>query len=192
MRRLIASKGDPRQVRSVASVFVSRIDTAVDALLEALVARETDAGRKELAGSLKGRVAVANSHLCYADFRRIFAAEEFRGLGAKGANVQRPLWGSTSAKNPAYSDIKYVEELIARDTVNTMPETTFSAFLDHGRVAEALTPDASKSEAILAELGTLGISIDDVCDRLLEDGVRAFDRSLDDLLQTIEKKAGGL
>jgi len=192
VKRLADRHDDVARIRSVASVFVSRIDTAVDALLEALAARESDAGRKDRAGSLKGRVAVANSHLCYADFRRIFAAEEFRGLGAKGANVQRPLWGSTSAKNPAYSDIKYVEELIARDTVNTMPETTFSAFLDHGRVAEALTPDASKSEAILAELGTLGISIDDVCDRLLEDGVRAFDRSLDDLLQTIEKKAGGL
>ena len=118
--------------------------------------------------------------------------EHLRGRGLPGARrerreYQRPLWGSTSAKNPAYSDVKYVEELIARDTVNTMPEKTFSAFLDHGRVAEALTPDASKSEAILAELGTLGISIDNVCDRLLEDGVRAFDRSLDDLLQTIEK-----
>jgi len=192
IKRLAGRHDDVARIRSVASVFVSRIDTAVDALLEALIARESDARRKELAGSLKGRVAVANSHLCYADFRSIFAAGDFRGLGAKGANIQRPLWGSTSAKNPAYSDVKYVEELIARDTVNTMPEKTFSAFLDHGRVAEALTPDASKSEAILAELGTLGISIDDVCDRLLEDGVRAFDRSLDDLLQTIEKKAASL
>ena len=186
-KRLAGRREDLKRVRSVASVFVSRIDTAVDAILDALAAGGSAAGGKDRAGALKGRVAVANSHLCYADFRRIFAAEEFRGLGA---NVQRPLWGSTSTKNPAYSDIKYVEELIARDTVNTMPETTFSAFLDHGRVAEALTPDASKSEAILAELATLGISIDDVCDRLLEDGVRAFDRSLDDLLQTIEKKAG--
>ncbi len=192
VKRLADRHTDVEKIRSVASVFVSRIDTAVDALLEAFAAREPDARRRELAGSLKGRVAVANSHLCYADFRSIFAAEDFRRLGAKGANIQRPLWGSTSAKNPAYSDVKYVEELIARDTVNTMPEKTFAAFLDHGRVAEALTPDASKSEAILAELATLGISIDDVCDRLLEDGVRAFDRSLDDLLQSIEKKAASL
>ena len=192
VERLAGPHEDMDRVRSVASVFVSRIDTAVDARLDALIGPGSDAGRKDLAGSLKGRVAVANSHLCYADFRRIFAAEGFRALGAKGANIQRPLWGSTSTKNPAYSDIKYVEELIAKDTVNTMPEKTFAAFLDHGRVAEALTPDAAGSEKILADLGSLGISIDDVCDRLLEDGVRAFDGSLDDLLQTIEKKAGRL
>lgn len=192
VKRLVDRHADVGGIRSVASVFVSRIDTAVDKLLDALVARESDPERKALAGSLKGRVAIANSHLCYADFLKNFAADESRGLATRGANLQRPLWGSTSTKNPAYSDIKYVEELIAPDTVNTMPELTFFAFMDHGRVAEALTPDMAMSRKILADLATLGISIDEVCDGLLEDGVQAFDRSLDDLLQTIEKKAGTL
>jgi transaldolase len=192
IRRLIEAKGDPSRVRSVASVFVSRIDTAVDQALDALMARETDPLRRGLAGSLKGRVAVANTHLCYADFRRIFSGDEFRGLAVRGSAPQRPLWGSTSTKNPDYSDIKYVEELIAKDTVNTMPEKTFFAFLDHGRVLEALTADTSKSGEVLSNLAALGISIDAVCARLLEDGVRTFDKSLDDLLQTITRKAGAL
>lgn len=190
--RLIAAGGDPAKVRSVASVFVSRIDTAVDPELEALAGRETDPRRRELAAGLKGRVAVANTALCYADFRRIFDGPEFRALRAKGATPQRPLWGSTSTKNPAYSDIKYIEELIAKDTVNTTPEKTFFAFLDHGRVAEALTADTSAAGEVLARFGSLGLSIEGVCRRLLEDGVRAFDRSLDDLLRTIETKAGSL
>ena len=192
LERLVEANGDPKTVRSVASVFVSRIDTAVDAALDALVARESDPGLRRLAGSIKGRAAVANAHLCYAIFRKTFAANEFLDLREKGASVQRPLWGSTSTKNPAYSDIKYVEELIAPDTVNTMPEKTFFAFLDHGRVAKALTPDTSRSEEALANVEKLGLSIDGVCAALLEDGVRAFGRSLDDLLRTIEKKAGGL
>jgi transaldolase len=189
IRRLLEGNGDPKRIRSVASVFVSRIDTAVDGLLDVLIARETDAERKKGAAAFKGRAAVANAHLCYADYRETFASEGFRELLARGANVQRLLWGSTSTKNPAYSDVKYVEELIGRGTVNTMPETTLSAFLDHGRVEEALGPDTSPSEAALAELGTLGVSIDEVCARLLDDGVRIFDKSFDDLLATIEKKA---
>ncbi len=192
IRRLIRGNGDPRKVRSVASVFVSRIDTAVDPELEALAARETDPLKKELAASLRGRIAVANAHLCYAEFLRTFETDEFRALDEQGAAIQRPLWGSTSTKNPAYSDIKYVEELIARDTVNTTPEKTFFAFLDHGRVIEALTADTARSREALAGLASLGLSIDAVCDKLLEDGVRAFDRSLDDLLATIDKKAGRL
>jgi transaldolase len=192
LRRLLAANGDARRVRSVASVFVSRIDTAVDKELDARAARETDPARRKMAGTLKGRIAVANTHLCYADFRRTFDAEEFQGLAARGAAPQRPLWGSTSTKNPAYSDIKYVEELIAKDTVNTMPEKTFLAFLDHGRVAEALTADTAKSQRALDDLAALGLSIEDVCARLLEEGVRAFDRSFDDLLRTIDRKAGTL
>lgn len=109
-----------------------------------------------------------------------------------GANVQRLLWGSTSTKNPAYSDIKYVAELVGRDTTNTMPEATFFAFLDHGVVAEALTADTADADEVLAGPRTLGISIDEVCAGLLDKGVRAFDKSLDDLLGTIDKKAGTL
>jgi transaldolase len=192
IKRLIAGDGDPRRVRSVASVFVSRIDTAVDKELEALASRETDLARRALADGLKGRIAVANTHLCYAEFRRIFATEEFRGQAARGAALQRPLWGSTSTKNPYYSDVKYVAELIAKDTVNTMPEKTFFAFLDHGRVIEAVTAEASGAQKSLDVLAALGISIEDVCANLLEEGVKAFDRSFDDLLRTIERKAGTL
>jgi transaldolase len=192
IKRLIAGDGDPRQVRSVASVFVSRIDTAVDKELEALASRETDLARRALADGLKGRIAVANTHLCYAEFRRIFATEEFRGQAARGAALQRPLWGSTSTKNPYYSDVKYVAELIAKDTVNTMPEKTFFAFLDHGRVIEAVTAEASGAQKSLDVLAALGISIEDVCANLLEEGVKTFDRSFDDLLRTIERKAGTL
>jgi transaldolase len=192
LKRLIAAKGDPRRVRSVASVFVSRIDTAVDRELDALIAKESDPRRREFARAVKGRVAVANTHLCYAIFRRIFGGDEFRDLAARGAAPQRPLWGSTSTKNPDYSDIKYVQELIAKDTVNTMPEKTFLAFIDHGRVVEALTAETAGSQKILDDLASLGVSVQAVCARLLEDGVQAFDRSLDDLLRTIEKKAGTL
>ncbi|MGZ7046246.1 MAG: transaldolase [Candidatus Aminicenantales bacterium] len=192
IRRLLRNNGDPGRVRSVASVFVSRIDTAVDALLDALMAGEADPARKNLAGSLKGKAAVANAQVCYADYLEIFAAEGFRELQKKGATVQRLLWGSTSAKNPAYSDVKYVSELIGRGTVNTMPEKTFFAFLDHGRIAEALTADASRAREVLTGLAGLGISIESVCARLLDDGIRAFDKSLDGLLATIQAKARSL
>ncbi len=192
VRKLLRENGDPAKVRSVASVFVSRIDTAVDALLDGITGHEKKLKRRELAASLKGRAAVANSRFCYADHLQLFAAEGTRDLLAKGANVQRLLWGSTSTKNPAYSDVKYVTELIARGTINTMPEATFFAFLDHGRIQEALTADPADADEVLSGLRTLGISIDEVCAALLDKGVQAFDKSLDDLLATIEKKAGTL
>lgn len=192
VRGLLLNNGDPRMVRSVASVFVSRIDTVVDGLLEALIAGEPDPARRNPAGSLKGKAAVANAQLCYADYLGIFASEGFRELQKKGANVQRLLWGSTSTKNPAYSDLKYVSELIGRGTVNTMPEKTLFAFLDHGRVAESLPAYASRAQEVLGALEGLGILIEMVCARLLDDGVKAFDKSLDALLATIQAKARSL
>jgi len=192
LRKLLLNNGDPARVRSVASVFVSRIDTVVDGLLEALTAGQADAARKILAGSLKGRTAVANAQLCYADYLEIFASEGFRELQKRGANVQRLLWGSTSTKNPAYSDLKYVSELIGRGTVNTMPEKTLFAFLDHGRVTEALPAYASRAREVLAGLEGLGILVESVCARLLDDGVKAFDKSLDTLLATIQAKSRSL
>ena len=192
IRKLLRDNGDPAKVRSVASVFVSRIDTAVDALLGGIVEHEKKEKRKELAASLKGRAAVANARLCFAEHLQLFSAEGTRELLAKGANVQRLLWGSTSTKNPAYSDIKYMTELIGKDTINTTPEATFFAFLDHGQVVEALTADTADADEVLSGLRTLGISIDEVCASLLDKGVQAFDKSLDDLLATIEKKAGSL
>lgn len=192
IKRFLQNKGDAKRIWSVASVFVSRIDTLVDELLDSLIRLEKDQQRKEQALSLKGKAAVANSHLCYRKFVDIFSDAEFLKLKSQGVNLQRLLWGSTSTKNRAYSDIKYVTELIGKDTINTMPEQTFFSFMDHGEIKEALTRDTASSESILQALKTLGIDIDEVCEELLEKGVAAFDKSLDDLLNTIEKKTKSL
>jgi transaldolase len=185
IKKLLKNKGAARQVRSVASVFVSRIDTAVDALLDKL------SGTKE-ATSLKGKAATANANLIYCAYARIFAGDEFKELEKKGASMQRVLWGSTGTKNPAYSDIKYVAELIGRDTVNTVPEKTLEAFLDHGVVKETCSADAGAAQGIIDALQKLGIDINDICAQLLTDGVVAFERSFLSLLAAIEKKAKGM
>ncbi|MCQ9206524.1 MAG: transaldolase [Omnitrophica bacterium] len=189
IRRLLDSGRDARKVHSVASVFVSRIDTACDKLLDEEASREGNRQRKEEKTALKGKAAVANSAVIYGKFLEIFSSGEFKKLKEKGANIQRPLWGSTSAKNPAYSDIKYVTELIAKNTVNTMPGATLEAFLDHGAVREALSRDISKSADTIQALGNMGIDINTVCAKLLKDGVGAFVKSFDSLLDTIEKKS---
>jgi transaldolase len=181
IKRLLQDKGDARSVRSVASVFVSRIDTAVDKLLDQLPGQEE-------AASLKGKAAVANSNLIYRAYVRIFYGNEFKQLENQGAYVQRVLWGSTGTKNPAHSDIKYVAELIAQNTVNTVPEKTFEAFLDHGIAQETITAYIDKAQGIIDLLHRLGIDINAVCAKLLEDGVIAFEQSFDSLLDAIEKK----
>lgn len=188
IKRILQNKGNASKVRSVASVFVSRIDTSVDNLIDQLFAKEQEQKKKVILMSLKGKAAVSNSGLIYQKFLEIFSTQDFKPLQEKGANLQRVLWGSTSTKNPDYSDIKYVSELTAKDTVNTMPEQTFNAFLDHGKVKEALTSDVSEAQKIIATLKTLGIDINDVCAQLLQDGVFAFERSFDSLLNSIEKK----
>ncbi len=179
--RLLKNKGYARSIRSVASVFVSRIDTAADKLLDQLQ------GHEEVA-SLKGKAAVANSNLIYRAYTEIFSGDACKGLEKQGASVQRVLWGSTGTKTPAYSDIKYMAELIARDTVNTVPENTLEAFLNHGVVQETITADADEAQEVIASLHRLGIGINDVCAKLLEDGVVAFEQSFDSLLNAIEKK----
>jgi transaldolase len=180
IKRLLQNKGDARSVRSVASVFVSRIDTAADKLLDQL--------QEEEAASLKGKAAVANANLIYRAYTEIFSGDAFKEMERQGAAVQRVLWGSTGTKNPAYSDIKYMTELIARDTVNTVPENTLEAFLDHGVVQETITADADEAQGVIDSLQGLGIDINDVCAKLLEDGVVAFEQSFDSLLNAIEKK----
>jgi transaldolase len=181
IKRLLQNKGDVRRVCSVASIFVSRIDTAVDKLLDQLKA-------KKEAASLKGKSAVANSNVIYCAYVHQFAGDEFKQLQNQGASIQRVLWGSTGTKNPAFSDIKYVIELIGKNTVNTVPEKTFQAFLDHGRVKETLTADADEALAIINSLRKIGINIDNVCAELFTDGVIAFERSFVSLLDAIEKK----
>jgi len=185
IKRLLQNKGDARSVRSVASVFVSRIDTAADKLLDQLQGREE-------AASLKGKAAVANSNLIYRAYTKIFSGDAFKGMGKEGASVQRVLWGSTGTKNPAYSDIKYMAEMIAKDTVNTVPENTLEAFLDHGVAQETITADANEAQGIIDSLQGLGIDINNVCAQLLEDGVVAFEQSFDSLLNAIEKKTRGM
>lgn len=189
---LLQKGGELSKVHSVASVFVSRKDTSVDNLIEERLSKEKDKDSKSKLESLKGKAGIANSALIYERYLEIFYGDDFRKLQEKGANVQRVLWGSTSTKNPTYSDIKYVTELIAKNTVNTMPENTLSAFLDHGVVKEALTGDASEYHKVINELRGIGIDINDVCRKLLEDGVEAFEESFNSLLNSIEEKSKAL
>ena len=175
LRRFLENGGDAKNLRSVASVFVSRIDNIVDNELED-------------SSPLKGKAAVANSSLIYKEYSDIISSAEFKDIFARGANVQRVLWGSTSTKNPAYSDIKYVTELIGKNTVNTLPDPTFKVFLDHGEARIALDSDSSSAEKIIKDLKDKQIDINQVCRKLLEAGVRAFEKSFQSLLSTIESK----
>jgi transaldolase len=172
----------PASVASVASFFVSRVDTKVDAALEAIGSDE--------ALALRGKAAVANAKLAYRRFLEIFHGERFAPLAARGARVQRPLWASTSTKNPDYSDVLYVDELIGPETVNTLPVATMDAFRDHGRVRTTVTEDVGAAEATLADLAGLGVDFDAVTAELQVEGVAAFADSFDKLLAALETKLG--
>ncbi|SEL26676.1 transaldolase [Nitrosovibrio tenuis] len=165
---------------SVASFFVSRVDVMVDPMLEKIGAPEGLA--------LRGKIAVANAKLAYQRFREVFYGEPFAALRRKGARVQRPLWGSTGTKNPAYSDVLYVEELIGPDTVNTVPPKTLAAFRDHGRVRNTLQEGVEQAKADIAQLGNLGIDLNAITEQLQNDGVDAFAASYDKLLVTLQTK----
>ena len=171
--------GDLSALHSVASVFISRVDTAVDKLLD-------EKGKT----SLKGLTAVANAKMIYRKFKEIFSSERFRKLQEKGANVQRVLWASTSSKNPAYSPIKYVQELIGQDTVNTMPEDTMKAFIESGEARATVEDNLEEARRVLSEVESAGISVEEVCDNLQNDGVRKFIDSFDSLLVSISKSIG--
>jgi len=192
IKSLLENGGDPRKVRSVASVFVSRIDNTIDALLEEKESKEQEENIKNELCSLKGKAAVANSRLIYKEYQGILASEEFKALWEKGANVQRVLWGSTGTKNPAYSDIKYITELIGKNTVNTVPDATLDAFLDHGEAKEILAADAGDAQVIIENLRKFDIDINTVCAKLLADGVVSFEKSFDSLLNSIETKSKNL
>ncbi|MDA8122084.1 MAG: transaldolase [Deltaproteobacteria bacterium] len=194
VERLIAAGGDPRSVASVASFFVSRVDTAVDKLLQATIPKWPGSPRAEMALDLQGKVAVANARLAYAKFRALFSTPGWRELAAKGARVQRPLWASTGTKNPLYPDVKYVEELIGPDTVNTIPPQTMDAFRDHGVVLDTLTHREREAKAVLADLGLLEIGLEEVCETLTREGVQSFADSFSKLLTAIGRRlesAGG-
>jgi transaldolase/glucose-6-phosphate isomerase len=184
---LVKKGGNPSKVASVASFFLSRIDTVVDALLEERLRQ----GQEQLRG-LFGKAAVANAKLAYHAFKQTFDNEPFGFLRARGARVQRPLWASTGTKNPAYSDVMYVESLIGPDTVNTMPPMTIDAFLDHGHAVTSLGLDFSEAEQTLANLAKAGIGMESVTAKLLADGVKAFAESFEKLMDGIEEKKARL
>ena len=184
---LASHGGHVGKVASVASFFVSRVDTAVDGLLEERVR----SGIKEL-NSICGKAAVANAKLAYHAFKETFGGERFAALRSMSARVQRPLWASTGTKNPAYSDVMYVESLIGPDTVNTMPEATLTAFLEHGSAQPNVEHDVEEAERVVEALATTGISMEPVTAKLLRDGVEAFADSYDKLLANIEEKKARL
>lgn len=185
-----AAEGEPiDHLASVASVFVSRIDTLVDKQLEAKLGdAKTPEERKKIEG-LIGKVAVANTKLIYQRFKEIFTPSRFEVLEKKGARVQRPLWGSTSTKNPKYSDILYVQELIGGDTVNTMPTQTIEAYRDHGKPrAGTIEEGLDEARSIIAQLPSVGINLNAVTQQLEDDGVEAFASAYKKLLASIEEK----
>ena len=181
--RGIEKNTQPQRVTSVASFFVSRIDTCVDRELERISTAE--------ALALRGKAAVASSKLAYRRFREVFSGGEFAAQRQRGARVQRCLWGSTSTKNPAYSDVLYVEELIGPDTVNTLPPETIAAFRDHGKVRPTLEGEIEEAEKVLADLKKVGVNLDAITEQLQEDGVKAFADSFDQLLGALDEKRKG-
>ncbi|HVN88390.1 MAG TPA: transaldolase [Candidatus Binataceae bacterium] len=180
-----AQAGQPlNRIASVASVFVSRVETLVDKRIE----EKLKAGGDSSLGALRGTSAVAGTQLIYQRFKEIFSSDRFKALAAKGARVQRPLWASTGTKNPAYSDIKYVQDLIGPDTVNTMPPATMDAYRDHGQPRATVEDKLAEARAIVSRLASAGIDLDEVGEDLQREGVDAFIKSFDDLLGTIKKR----
>jgi len=192
IENLLARGGNARPVHSVASVFVSRVDTLIDDIIDSGLNEVSNTAKRRELTRLKGMAAVANSVIIYDNYSKMFSDTRFGTLQRQSGNVQRLLWGSTSTKNPAYSDVKYVTELIGKGTVNTIPEKTLEAFLEHGEVKEALPGDLEQARAIIQTFADHGIDIDDVCSRLLKDGVAAFQDSFSSLLKAIEVKAAKL
>jgi transaldolase len=182
LERLVEGGSDPKHVASVASFFVSRVDTEADRRLDEI------GGHDEL----KGKLAVANAKLAYQRYKEIFAGERWEALAAAGATPQRCLWASTSTKNPAYRDVLYVEELIGPMTVNTMPEETIEAFQDHGQVASTLEQGIDEAKRVFDEIGKAGVDYADVTDTLEREGVEKFSDSFAELLDGIRAKSGEL
>src|ERR687884_87981 len=178
LERLVESGGDPSRVASVASFFVSRVDTEADKRLDAIGGH----------GELKGKLAVANAKLAYQSYKEVFAGPRWEALAAKGAMKQRCLWASTSVKNPDYRDVMYVEELIGPETVNTMPQETIEAFQEHGRVADTLETGLDEAHRLFEELAEAGIDYDDVVRVLEEEGVQKFIDSFTELLDGVQSK----
>jgi transaldolase / glucose-6-phosphate isomerase len=186
-----AKKGqDISHIASVASFFVSRIDTLIDSQIDAKLKTETDANRRALLTGLQGKVAIANAKLTYHKYHEIYGGPRWKALAAKGAQTQRLLWASTSTKNPKYRDVLYVEELIGADTVDTIPPATFDAFRDHGRVRASLTENLDDAAKTMLALEKAGVSMKEVTDKLVVDGVKLFADAFRQLLEATGKTAG--
>ena len=181
---LEAAPGDLSDISSVASFFISRVDVEIDRRLDEIGSEE--------ALALKGKAAVANGKLAYELFRQTFSGRRWEALVERGARVQRPLWASTSTKNPDYSDTLYVDELIGPDTVNTLPDNTLEAFEHHGIVARTVDEGVQEAHAVIEALAGLGIHMDEVTQKLEDEGVAAFEKSFDELLAALGEKATGL
>jgi len=182
LQRLVAGGGDPSTVASVASFFVSRVDTEADKRLDEIGGHD----------ALKGKLAIANAKLAYQHYKELFSGEDWEFLAAKGATPQRPLWASTSTKNPDYRDVMYVEELIGPMTVNTMPEETIQAFQDHGKVAATLEQGVDEARQLLEDLAKAGVDYEDVTDTLEQEGIEKFADSFSELIEGIRAKSGEL
>jgi transaldolase len=182
LERLVEDGGDPGTVASVASFFVSRVDTETDRRLDEIGGH----------GELKGKLAIANAKLAYQGYKEIFAGDRWEALSSRGATTQRCLWASTSTKNPAYRDVMYVEELIGPQTVDTMPEETIEAFQDHGEVAPTLEQGIDEAKRVFEEIQQAGVDYDDVTDTLEREGVEKFADSFAELLEGIRAKSGEL
>jgi len=187
VEKFAATGGDASKVASVASFFISRIDSLVDSLIGDQLKKETDAARKAKLQPILGKIAIANGKLTYEAYQRIFSSPRWKALVAKGAQTQRVLWASTSTKNPNYRDVLYIEELIGPDTVNTVPPATLEAFRDHGKPRLSLTEDVDGARKTMADLAGVGIVMKDVTDKLTADGVKLFADAFDELLAAVEK-----
>ena len=184
---LAARGGNLKKTASVASFFISRIDTLIDSILNDKLKAATDPNQQALLKSLLGKVAIANGKLTYQKYQSIFSGPRWQALAAKGAQTQRVLWASTSTKNPAYRDVIYVEELIGPDTVNTMPPATIDAFRDHGLLRNSLTEDVPAAAKVMKDLALAGVSMKEVTDKLTADGVKLFADAFDKLLAAVAK-----
>ncbi|MBR0724914.1 bifunctional transaldolase/phosoglucose isomerase [Bradyrhizobium manausense] len=188
LEKYVAGGGDPSHVASVASFFVSRIDSVVDKQLDEKIARANDPSEKERLAALKGKVAIANAKVAYQDYKRLFSGPRWEKLAAKGAKPQRMLWASTGTKNKDYSDVLYVEELIGPDTINTVPPATLDAFRDHGKPRDSLEENVDDARRVLEELERSGVSLDAITEELVKDGVKLFADAADKLYGAVAHK----
>jgi transaldolase/glucose-6-phosphate isomerase len=187
LEQLSAKGGDVAKIGSVASFFISRIDSSVDAIVATRLNATKDDQEKTDLESIQGKVAIANGKQTYQKYSKIFGSDRWKKLAAKGAQTQRVLWASTSTKNPNYRDVMYVEELVGPDTVNTIPPATFDAFRDHGQPRASLIEDLASANRVMETTAKLGISMKEVTDKLTDDGVRLFAEAFDKLLKAVER-----